>query len=70
MADDDAVVRDALKLPWEERFVHAHWRVRSEAYAAVAAAAGGAADATGSPLVEFGARLQRRTWLAAAAACG
>jgi hypothetical protein len=57
MADDDALVRDAQALPWEERFAHAHWRVRSEAYAAVTAAAGGAADATASPLAEFGARL-------------
>jgi hypothetical protein len=55
MADDDAVVRDAERLPWAERLAHAHWKVRSEAYAAVATASAAGADANESPLVDFGA---------------
>ena len=55
MADDDAVVRDAERLPWADRLAHAHWKVRSEAYAAVATASAAGADANESPLVDFGA---------------
>jgi hypothetical protein len=55
MADDDAVVRDAQRLPWADRLSHAHWKVRNEAYAAITAEATPGADANASPLVDFGA---------------
>ena len=53
--DTEALVRAAERLPWADRLQHAHWRVRVEAYAAVAAAAAAGGDAGAPPLSDFGA---------------
>jgi hypothetical protein len=57
--DDEAVVREAKNLPLPERLVHAHWRVRSDAYADVVKEAGWAQDISTQPLKEFGAAAAR-----------
>ena len=63
-AKDDALIAAAKSLPLPDRLLHAHWRVRSDAYADVVKEAGWAQDGTTQPLRDFGARqthsLQRR----------
>ncbi len=55
MADDEAVITAARSLPMPERLSHAHWRVRSDAYADVVKEAGSAQGTLSQPLRDFGA---------------
>lgn len=53
MADED-VLKEALKLPIEERVAHANWKVRSAAYEDIRAAVGRVFSDTDPVLAEYG----------------
>lgn len=54
MSEDEKLLKDAKKLPWEERLAHKNWKVRNDANIDLAAVCDGIMDPKDSRLKEFG----------------
>ena len=53
MGDEDKMLADAAKLPWEERFVHTSWKARVAAYERVIEECKTADDVVTSPCLKY-----------------
>ena len=54
MSEEEKLLKEAKKLPWEDRLSHKNWKVRSEANIDLAAVCDSITDPKDSRLREFG----------------
>ena len=63
MAEDEKILKDAKKLPWEDRLAHKNWKVRNEANVDLASVCDSITDPKDPRLREFGEFFNFRGWL-------
>lgn len=56
MSEDEKLLKEAKKLPWEDRLLHKNWKVRNDANIDLAALCDSIADPKDPRLRDFGAR--------------
>ncbi|XP_050254215.1 protein MOR1-like isoform X2 [Quercus robur] len=54
MSEEEKLLKEAKKLPWEDRLLHKNWKVRNEANIDLAALCDSIADPKDSRLRDFG----------------
>ena len=54
MSEDEKLLKEAKKLPWEDRFFHKNWKVRNDANIDLAALCGSICDPKDPRLRQFG----------------
>ena len=54
MAEDEKILKDAKKLPWEDRLAHKNWKVRNEANVDLASVCDSITDPKDPRLRDFG----------------
>ena len=54
MSEEEKLLKEAKKLPWEDRLLHKNWKVRNEANIDLAAPCDSIADPKDSRLHDFG----------------
>lgn len=54
MSEDEKLLKEAKKLPWEDRLLHKNWKVRNDANIDLAALLDSITDPKDSRLREFG----------------
>lgn len=54
MSEEEKLLKEAKKLPWEDRLVHKNWKVRNEANLDLAAVCDSITDPKDPRLREFG----------------
>ena len=54
MSEDEKLLKEAKKLPWDERFAHKNWKVRNDANIDLAAVCDSITDPKDPRLREFG----------------
>jgi cytoskeleton-associated protein 5 len=57
--EDEKLLKEAKKLPWEERLLHKNWKVRNDANIDLASVCDSIMDPKDSRLKEFGERYNR-----------
>lgn len=59
MSEDEKLLKEAKKLPWEDRLTHKNWKVRNDGNIDLAAVCDGITDPKDPRLREFGEDLFR-----------
>lgn len=54
MSEEDKLLKEAKKLPWEDRLAHKNWKVRNEANVELASLFDSITDPKDSRIREFG----------------
>lgn len=54
MSEEEKLLKEAKKLPWEDRLLHKNWKVRNEANIDLASHCDSISDPKDSRLREFG----------------